>query len=128
MSAPEKKPLDLSQHLGPRGGTYRSPAWIMVCRPPKGDECLVAFKGDEFAEQVDAIGSGYAGDYGLDNVPGNGLWVLECEFVIKSYKCNHPLDPPEWDVDFEYKGEFRRPTLEELRQFTAEGDEKAART
>jgi hypothetical protein len=102
-----------------RSGSTTAPVWVMVCEPRRSeggraDSFLVAWKGEAFDGEVNAIGSMNAGDYGLDDVPGPGLWVLEGTVKLSAYRCNNPLDPEEWDTSIEFDGEFRRPTQGEL--------------
>jgi hypothetical protein len=101
----------------------------MVCEPrrsegERADLFLVAWKGEAFDAEVNTIGSMLACDYGLDDVPDPGMWVLEGKVKIPAYRCNRPDDPEEWDtsLDLEYEGEWRRPSLVEM---TAAADGKA---
>lgn len=69
-----------------------------------------------FSEEIQAVGSALTLDYGLDEAPANGIWVFEGELMIEGYQCNHPLDPPEWDVCQHWEGRWRPPTDEELQK------------
>jgi hypothetical protein len=97
--------------------------WVVACEPMPGSSFIVAWRGELFGEEVEVVGSALACDYGLDDVPGPGLWVLEGKVVVTAHQCNHPLDPPEWDTDLDYKGEWRRPTVEELRGLCRDEEE-----
>jgi hypothetical protein len=101
------------------GGHATAKVWVMVCEPRRSeggraDSFLVAWKGEAFDGEVNAVGSMLASDYGLDDVPGPGMWVMEGEMKVSSYRCNRPDDPEEWDTSLKYEGEWRRAYLYEM--------------
>jgi hypothetical protein len=94
--------------------------WVMVCEPlrsegGRADSHLVAWRGEALDAEVNSVGSMRAEDYGLDDVPGPGIWVFEGRVRVEPHRCNHPQDPEEWDTSLDYTGVWRRPTDAELR-------------
>lgn len=64
--------------------------------------------------ESEMTGSSNPEDYGLDHPPGQGIWVFEGRVIVAWSKCNHPEDPPEYDSDMSWEGEWRPPNDEEL--------------
>ena len=96
---------------------------VFVATSRVGSDSLVVDweeESDQFACEIEQMGSSAASDYGLDDTPGIGIWVFEGALVVHGYQCNNPLDPPEWDVDYEWEGRWRTPTAAELQRLAGE--------
>lgn len=94
--------------------------WVMVCEPRRASGCgrsdsfIMAYHGEAFGEEMESVGTALASDYGLDDVPGPGIWVKEGRVSMRAVRVNCPLDPDEWDTELSYTGEWRRPVVHEL--------------
>jgi hypothetical protein len=74
-------------------------------------------KGQILDIEVEGLNSSSAEDYGLDHPPGYGVWAFDGTIKLTFGKSNHPLDPPEYDHDLHWEGEWRPPTDEELSEW-----------
>jgi len=97
---------------------------VYVVKTPVGGEgeLLLSWKeegGDILNTEVEATNSSNPEDYGLSAPPGHGVWAFEGTIKLVFGQCNHPLDPPEYDHDIQWDGEWRPPTDEESSRWAA---------
>lgn len=69
---------------------------------------------DILAAEMEALGTPRIEEYGLHDPPGFGVWIFEGELKAIWSRCGNPLDPPDYDLDIEWTGEWRQPSDEEL--------------
>ena len=101
------------------GGTSRSKITLTAAVPSDPDQSIILGWTEEeghdiMDSQVEALGSCCLSEYGLDNPPGNGIWVFEGEVIISFSKGGDPFEPQDYDSDLAWKGEWRPPNDAEV--------------
>lgn len=109
--------------FGGGGGSHTSKVKAYVATPPGStDAVIVSFTeegNDILAHEIEQLGTFRAEEYGLDDPPGHGIWVFEGELRVTWHRCGHPLDPPDYDTDMHWEGEWRALTQDELNRLNA---------
>lgn len=58
-------------------------------------------------------------EYQLDPPDGFGVWVFEGTVKIEYFQCGNPMDPPDWDCELTWEGEWRPPNDDENSSWAA---------
>lgn len=58
-------------------------------------------------------------EFQLDPPDGFGVWVFEGTVKIEYFRCGNPMDPPDWDCEIEWEGEWRLPNDTETSAWAA---------
>ena len=73
--------------------------------------------GEIMSQESQVIGSSNPEDYELEECPGFGIWVFEGTVTVSWSRCGSPMEPPDYDSSFAWKGEWRPPHDEELSRW-----------
>ena len=100
------------------GGSQTSKIIVYVASPPDADQAIILnweeTGTDMLTSEVEALGSYCISEYGLDNPPGNGVWVFDGELKVGWSRGGDPFEPQDYDHDLSWKGEWRSPSNEEI--------------
>jgi hypothetical protein len=103
------------------GGNFRSKITLIAAVPADPDQAIILGWNEEANDimdsQMEVIGSCSLNEYELDSPPGKGVWVFEGEILLSFSKGGDPFDPPDYDSDLSWEGEWRVPNDEEMTKW-----------
>ena len=76
-------------------------------------------EGEILSQETEAIGSASVEDYGLEGPDGKGVWVFEGTIKATFSRGGDPMEPPDYDHDLHWEGEWRPPNDEEDARWAA---------
>ncbi len=102
------------------GGARESVITVFVAVPLQGEGIFLGWteEGNNILDStMELLNSSNIEDYGLDAPPGKGIWVFEGNLKFVWSRCGHPLDPPDYDSDMIWTGEWRQPSDDEMSRW-----------
>ena len=105
------------------GGSQTSKILVYVASPPDADQAIILrweeTDTDILSSEIEALGSYCISEYGLDNPPGNGVWVFDGEIRVGWSRGGDPFEPQDYDHNLSWTGKWRVPNDEEMTKWRA---------
>lgn len=123
MSDPKDELKRLEMELKGSGVCGPSKIRLWAAVPAIGEGAIILNwdepDNDIFQTYSEMFGSPMLEEYGLDDPPGQGVWVFEGTVTVRYSRGGDPFEPQDWDSDIDWEGEWRPPNDDENSAWAA---------
>ena len=116
-----QKHLSLNFNCGGVYGPSKIRVWVAI---PTSDDPPFILNWDEpngtvLQDYSESVMAPTLEEYQLDPPDGFGVWVFEGTVKVEYSQCGNPMDPPDWDCELTWEGEWRPPNDDEHNAWAA---------